>query len=54
MKNEGESLARDRNRPIAEDGIEENDTDEDRLYLTVFEGRHLEQIPGRPWYVAVF
>ena len=54
MQNEGEPVARDRNRSIVEDGMEENDTDEDRLSLVVFEARYLEQIPGRTWYVAVF
>ena len=54
MQNEVEPLARGRNRPIVEDGMKENDTDEDRLSSAVFEARYLEQIPGRTWYVAVF
>ena len=54
MQNEGEPLAQHRNRPIGEDGIAENDTDEDRLSPAVFEARYLERIPDRTWYVAVF
>ena len=53
MQNEGGPLARDRNRSIVEDGIEENDTDEHCLSPAVFEARYLEQIPGRTWYVYV-
>ena len=54
MQNEGEPLAQHRNRPIGEDGIAENDTDEDRLSPAVFEARCLERIPDRTRYVAVF
>lgn len=49
-----EPLARDRNRTIVEDGVEENDTDEDGLSPAVLEARYLEEVPVQTWYVAVY